>query len=317
MLNKLQIRDIRSLQIFTEVVDAGGISAAQDSLGMTQSNISAQLLDLEARLGVKLCDRGRAGFRVTEEGAEVYATTRSLLADLGDYQDRLQSIGSGLRGELLIGHMDHYLSHPDGKLVAALRQVGQLSADIYFNLRTASMESLQQALADSDIQLAIGTFTTFDGAVEYYEIHQERQIVCCSGEHPLVQHGAEPGRTQVTSAGYARALYGYGQDSEILDNCVATVHQVEGMTAFILSRRGVGYLPDHLAAPFIHSGHMVNLLPDEFAASLPVYLAVRTKSLESPLVERFVRALLELSGLSFEGLTNSGVSRKKGAQAEN
>ncbi|MEH6569101.1 MAG: LysR family transcriptional regulator [Halioglobus sp.] len=300
MLNKLQIRDIRSLQIFTEVVDSGGISAAQDSLGMTQSNISAQLLDLETRLGAKLCDRGRAGFRVTEEGAEVYATTRSLLADLADYQDRLQSIGSGLRGELLIGHMDHYLSHPEGKLVDALQHVAGLSADIYFNLRTASMESLQHALANSDIQLAIGTFTTFDGAVEYYEIHQEQQILCCSGEHPLVQEIGEPSRAQVASAGYARALYGYGQDSEVLDNCLATVHQVESMTAFILSGRGVGYIPDHVARPFIHSGHMVNLLPDEFAASLPVYLAVRIKSLESPLVERFVRLFLGLSGISFD-----------------
>ncbi|MEP4149293.1 MAG: LysR family transcriptional regulator [Halioglobus sp.] len=300
MLNKLQIRDIRSLQIFTEVVDAGGISAAQDAVGMTQSNISAQLLDLETRLGVKLCDRGRAGFRVTQEGAEVYATTRSLLADLSDYQDRLQSIGSGLRGELLVGHMDHYLSHPEGKLVVALQHVGQLSADIYFNLRTASMESLQHALANSDIQLAIGTFTTFDGAVEYYEIHQEQQILCCSGEHSLIQQNSKPGRAHVVSAGYARAVYGNDQDSQVLDNCVATVHQVEGMAAFILSGRGVGYIPDHVAAPFIDAGQMVNLLPDEFGASLPVYLAVRKKSLESPLVEQFVRALLELSGLSYE-----------------
>jgi len=97
-----------------------------DALGMTQSNISAKLLDLEARLGVKLCDRGRAGFRVTEEGAQVYATTRSLLADLGDYQDRLQSIRRGLRGELLIGHMDNYLSHPEARLVPALQEMANV-----------------------------------------------------------------------------------------------------------------------------------------------------------------------------------------------
>lgn len=297
MLNTLQIRDIRSLQIFTEVVDAGGVSAAQEALGMTQSNISAKLLDLEARLGVKLCDRGRAGFRVTEEGAEVYATTRSLLADLGDYQDRLQSIRRGLRGELLIGHMDNYLSHPEARLVPALQEMAGLSADVHFNLRTASMELLLEALGNSEVQLAIGAFTQFDQEVEYYELHRERQILCCSTEHALALPSAAPNRAQVTSAGYARALYGYGRDSEVLDNCVATVHQIEGMVAFILSGRGLGYLPDHVAYPFLENHRMMNLLPSVFSASLPTYLAVRKRSLESPLVARFVQLLLGLHGI--------------------
>lgn len=297
MLNTLQIRDIRSLQIFTQVVDAGGVSAAQEALGMTQSNISAQLLDLESRLGMKLCDRGRAGFKVTEEGAEVYATVCALLADLGDYQDRLQSIRHGLRGELLIGHMDHYLSHPEARLVSALRDMASLSADVHFNLRTASMASLLDALNDSEVQLAIGAFTESDDNVQYYELHPERQILCCSSEHALAKLDKAPSRTEVIRKGYARALYGYDQDAERLENPVATVHQIEGMVAFILSGRGLGYLPDHVAEPFLKNHRMISVLPGEFSASLPIYLAVRKKSLESPLVRRFVQILLALHGI--------------------
>ena len=293
MLTQLQIRDIRSLEVFAEVVDAGGITAAQERLGMTQSNISAQLLDLEARLGMKLCERGRAGFRVTEEGAEVYATTQLLLADLGDYQDRLQSIGRGLRGELLIGHMDHYLSHPEAKLVPALKRMTDLSQDIYFNLRTATVGDLQHCLETSDLQLAIGTFSNFIQGVDYHALHEEQQILCCAAEHSLASK-SRLSKQEAASAGYAKATYAYGKEEGVLENCTATVHHLEGMVAFILSGRGVGYLPDHVARAYLDTGQMVELMPQAFRVDLTVYLAVRQKSLASPLVRRFTDALLEL-----------------------
>ena len=55
MAAQLHVKDIRLLQVFCEVTDAGGISAAQETLGMTQSNISVLVADLETRLGVTLC----------------------------------------------------------------------------------------------------------------------------------------------------------------------------------------------------------------------------------------------------------------------
>jgi DNA-binding transcriptional LysR family regulator len=193
--------------------------------------------------------------------------------------------------------MDHYLSHPESRLVPALQDMAGLSADVHFNLRTASMERLLEALRNSEVQVAIGAFAQFDQEMEYYELHREQQILCCSTGHALARQGVVPNRAQVTRAGYALALYGYGQDSALLDNCVATVHQIEGMVAFILSGRGLGYLPDHVAHPFLESQRMANVLPDVFSSSLPIYLAVRRKSLESPLVERFVQLLQGLHGL--------------------
>ncbi len=85
-----------------------------------------------------------------------------------------------------------------------------------------------------------------------------------------------------------------GNEESVLENCTATVHHLEGMIAFVLSGRGVGYLPDHVARPYIETGQMVELMPEAFRVSLPVYLAVRHKSLASPLVVKFTEALKEL-----------------------
>jgi len=61
--------DIRLLRIFRSVVECGGFSAAETVLGIGRSAISQQMSDLEQRVGLRLCQRGRAGFSLTEEGA--------------------------------------------------------------------------------------------------------------------------------------------------------------------------------------------------------------------------------------------------------
>ena len=60
--------DIRLLRIFRSVVECGGFSAAETVLGIGRSAISQQMSDLEQRLGLRLCQRGRAGFSLTEVG---------------------------------------------------------------------------------------------------------------------------------------------------------------------------------------------------------------------------------------------------------
>ena len=60
--------DLHLLYVFTSVAEAQGFSAAQIELNVSQSTISRQVSDLELRLGMKLCHRGRSGFRMTEKG---------------------------------------------------------------------------------------------------------------------------------------------------------------------------------------------------------------------------------------------------------
>ena len=56
--------DLKLLRVFATIVKCGGFSAAQAALNAGQSTISEQMSHLETRLGVKLCQRGRSGFRL-------------------------------------------------------------------------------------------------------------------------------------------------------------------------------------------------------------------------------------------------------------
>ena len=63
MLMNLSEGDLRLLRVFAKVVEAGGFSAAQIELNVSQSTISTHMTALEQRLGMRLCERGRSGFR--------------------------------------------------------------------------------------------------------------------------------------------------------------------------------------------------------------------------------------------------------------
>ncbi len=54
--------DFKLLKVFKAVVEAGGFSAAQNELNVGLAAISKQISDLEIRIGMRLCTRGREGF---------------------------------------------------------------------------------------------------------------------------------------------------------------------------------------------------------------------------------------------------------------
>jgi LysR family transcriptional regulator, transcriptional activator for bauABCD operon len=60
--------DLRLLRVFMAVADHGGFAAAEVALGKNKSAISMDIANLEARLGSRLCQRGRGGFSLTDEG---------------------------------------------------------------------------------------------------------------------------------------------------------------------------------------------------------------------------------------------------------
>ena len=80
-LQTMQVHDVdlRLLRVFVAIVECGGLSAAESRLNIGRSTISAHLSDLEVRLGIKLCKRGRSGFELTETGRVTYQASLELL----------------------------------------------------------------------------------------------------------------------------------------------------------------------------------------------------------------------------------------------
>ena len=70
--------DMRLLKVFKTVVDCGGMTAAEHELNIGTSTVSRHIKDLETRLGLVLCRRGRAGFALTAGGVLAFALAPSV-----------------------------------------------------------------------------------------------------------------------------------------------------------------------------------------------------------------------------------------------
>lgn len=78
------MHDLNSLQAFRSVAKEGGYSAAERATGQSRATLSRKVIALEEELGVRLIERSRRSFRLTEPGARLLARCDLLLDALDD-----------------------------------------------------------------------------------------------------------------------------------------------------------------------------------------------------------------------------------------
>ncbi|WP_309084645.1 LysR substrate-binding domain-containing protein [Chelativorans sp.] len=73
--------NLNDLQVFVQVVDHGGISAASRALGIPKQTLSKRLSVLERQAGVRLIQRTSRRFKVTEVGEDLYRHGSAMLVE--------------------------------------------------------------------------------------------------------------------------------------------------------------------------------------------------------------------------------------------
>ena len=106
--------DLRLMRVFKAVIECGGLSAAQTELGVGRSTISRQISDLETRLGLRLCHRGRSGFYLTQQGRQAIEYIDKFLISTEDFASGIASISNQMVGNLEIGMQRSGAEHRHG-----------------------------------------------------------------------------------------------------------------------------------------------------------------------------------------------------------
>ena len=91
---------LKQIRYFQSVVKLGSFTEAAEEHYISQSAISQQIKALEDELGVKLLERKKRSFTLTEAGEYFYRKSLVLVADYDSIVREVQNI-SGSRGELL------------------------------------------------------------------------------------------------------------------------------------------------------------------------------------------------------------------------
>lgn len=92
----------RDWELFCEVVEHGGFSAAARVLGHPKSSLSAAVQRLETNLGLRLIERTTRHLRLTDAGDTIYRRVRPLFAALHDTRSEALAMSSTIAGTLRI-----------------------------------------------------------------------------------------------------------------------------------------------------------------------------------------------------------------------
>lgn len=287
--------DIRLLRIFKTVAECGGFTAAEVPLGIGRSAISVHMNDLEKRLGLRLCQRGRSGFALTEEGREVYQAALTLLASLETFRTEVNGLHQTLRGELNIGITDNLVSLPQMRITHALAELKALGPEVRINIHMTPPDEIALAVLDGGLQLGVVPEVNRLASLEVAPLYSERSLLYCADSHPLFA-ADDTALDAVRLAHEEAVIPSYPLPAEARAhlerlNGTATASDREGTAFLILTGRYIGYLPDHLARPWVEAGRLRALCPERERFSTAFVTVTRRGRRPHRVLEAFLTAL--------------------------
>jgi DNA-binding transcriptional LysR family regulator len=95
--------EISDLRLFTRIVAAGSLSETARRIHSSLPAVSRRLAALEARLGVRLVDRGPRSFTLTEEGSLLHERALTILRDLDAAEAEATAHAKHPRGRMRVG----------------------------------------------------------------------------------------------------------------------------------------------------------------------------------------------------------------------
>lgn len=293
MLRNVTDMDLRLLRIFSVVVRCGGFTAAQAELNMSQSNISTHISGLEKRLGYRICERGKGGFRLTEKGQRILTASTALFGAVDAFRDEAQDLSGRLVGDLYLGLADNIATLPTARIDAAIARFYQREHDMHLHIFVNSPTELELAVIDGQLDMAISYFSRPLPTLTYQPLYSEAIGIFCGQKHPLFAVPT-PSLEQLQACDWIK--HGFLPADQTLPvaptRASATAYHMEAVAHGVLAGTHLGYLPAHYAAPWIASGHMRALHPDTLHYAVQHSMITHIGHPQSEAVRAFIDDLL-------------------------
>lgn len=284
---------------FVRVVEAGGISAAADRLGVVKSAVSRRLKELEAHLGVELFHRTTRRMNLTDTGRAFYHQSVRILDDLHEAELATSQAHATVQGSLKLALPFSFgLNHIAPALNDFLDQHPQIEFDLDFNDR-------QVDLIQEGFDLAIRIARLPDSSLIARRIAPIRQVLCASPSY-IHEHGKPLQPDDIRQ--HQCLTYSLLQNpfTWLFTDTAQEQHQVtvrsvmkassgDYLKQAAINGYGLAYLPTFIAYEAIDNGELTPLMTNYQPMKIDAYaiypqtrhLSQRVRMLVEFLVQRF------------------------------
>lgn len=272
--------EIRLLRVFLAVVECGGFAAAETELSIGRSTISIHIANLEQRLGLTLCRRGRAGFSLTEEGTVTYELTKELFSAMESFRTGINAQHIELTGELKVIVSDTICMDPQAKIPDAIRAFSEQAPEVNVLLDVKALNDIEQMVFNDNADVGvIPCHRSLDG-IDYHPLYSETCHLYCSRNHPLysaeVDNDDLVKRMNTSKVVHAGVHTGPAVGHQLAEmNKAAVSYFYEARLAMILSGAYIGFMPDKYVADRAQTGELKAVLPEQKHYDLEVSAITR------------------------------------------
>jgi DNA-binding transcriptional LysR family regulator len=293
-MRRLDNVDLRLLRVFVTLAESRGFTEAQFALNLSASTLSTHLAALERKIGGRLCDRGRGGFRLTPFGDATYKAAKQLFSDLDGFSQRIGSQRGQLIGRLRIGSVDGVVTSPELGLQTAVGRFMKRAPDVTIDLMLGTPHDLERAIAEGQRDVVLGPFSQRAPSITYLPLYREPNALYCGVGHPLfAAPNAEIDEHAIAKSAFSVRAYRNLDDLYRVNHprASASVMQMEAQSMLILSGHYIGFLPRHMGDGFAERGLMRALRPDIYGFDSQHFAAVRKHEADAPLIRAFIAEL--------------------------
>jgi len=302
--------DFRHLKTLTALRDSGSLVDAARRLHLTQSALSHQLKDLEARLNTRLFERKTKPIRFTRAGLEILDLADRVLPMIQKTEQTLKKIESGHDGRL---HMAIECHSCFEWLMPAINLFRDHWPDVEIDLTTSFHFQPIEALRRGDIDLVVTSDPTDDPLVRHVPLFRYQSVLAIANQHPLTEEEwIKPAHLA------SETLIHYPVDRRRLDifEHFLTPHEIEPsgtreteltlmMIQLVASGRGVACLPNWALQNYLEAG-LISVRPLGERGVWPVlYAAIRKEQAETQYLKDFIRTATESSFATLTGITRA------------
>jgi len=293
--------NLRQLELFVAISDAGSFSRGAEIASLTQSTVSQHIAALENEVGLRLLDRTGHGVILTGAGELFLQHARRVLVECATLQQAMVGFRGLQQANLTVGASNI----PANYLVPMI--LPRLTAEhpgITLTVQTGDSRAMLDCLLADTVELSVVGSRSDDRGLEFVPLANDLLVLAVSPrhpwskcakirladltKHPIIVRESGSGSDQALRLALHRASF----DPDQLQVSVR-LGSNEAVRQALLSGFGAAFLSEIAIRQDLARGELVVVTVADFAVSRQFWLATRSRRTMSPAARIFAELLQE------------------------
>lgn len=196
---------LKQLTYFEALAHTLHFGRAAERANVSQPALSAQIAELENRLGCRLVERTRGAIVLSESGQRLLPAFRRVLAEVRSIEEQVQQTTGLLTGRMQIGMIPTIAPY---LLPALAPELAKRFPQLDFGVREAITETLVSQLRNGDLDAVIAALPIKETGLSHRVLFEDRFVMAVSNndrdilDSPLNRHKAAFDRLLLLEEGH-------------------------------------------------------------------------------------------------------------------